>query len=110
MDVWVDRTPSNYKKLEMAYQYFGMPVFDMTEARFLNVDKYDVFSFGVEPRQIDILTKVKGLEFRSAFENARAIDVDGIPFKMLSREDLLKAKRAAGRFRDLDDIENLEFE
>jgi len=31
MDVWVDRTQTNYKKLTLAFQYFGMPVFDMTD-------------------------------------------------------------------------------
>ena len=110
MDVWVDRTQTNYKKLTLAFQYFGMPVFDMTEGKFLDVKNFDVFSFGVEPRQIDILTKVKGLNFKESFGNAKLIDVEGIPLNMLSREDLILAKRAAGRHRDLDDIENLESE
>lgn len=108
MDIWVNRSQANYQKLVLAFEMFGMPVFDMTEDKFLNLEKADVFSFGREPRQIDILMKVKGLEFNSAIANARSVDVDGIPFKMLSREDLMSAKRAAGRNRDLDDIENLE--
>jgi hypothetical protein len=27
MDIWVDRTPENYKKIKQAFIYFGMPVF-----------------------------------------------------------------------------------
>ena len=108
MDIWVNRSQPNYQKLALAFEMFGMPVFDMTEEKFLNPEKAVVFSFGREPRQIDILTKVKGLKFNVAIANARSVDVDGIPFRMLSREDLMFAKRAAGRNRDLDDIENLE--
>lgn len=108
MDIWVESTESNYTKLEIAFKLFGMPVFDMTRDKFLDVQKTNVFSFGVEPRQIDVLTNVKGLQFSAAIANAQLVKVDGIQFKMLSREDLLVAKRAAGRHRDLDDVENLE--
>ena len=31
MDIWVNKTRDNYKKLVRAYSRFGMPVFDMTE-------------------------------------------------------------------------------
>ena len=36
MDIWVDRTSENYKRISSAFLFFGMPVFDMTEYRFLN--------------------------------------------------------------------------
>jgi len=31
MDIWVNKTKDNYRKLVLAYSQFGMPVFDMTE-------------------------------------------------------------------------------
>ena len=47
MDIWVDRTPENYKKIKGAFFDFGMPVFDMTEENFLNNPEMEVFSFGL---------------------------------------------------------------
>ena len=34
MDIWVDRTSENYRKLVTAFGQFGLPLFDMTEEVF----------------------------------------------------------------------------
>lgn len=31
MDIWVERSDENYTKILMAFEDFGMPVFDMTK-------------------------------------------------------------------------------
>jgi len=49
MDIWVNQTKDNYKKILRAFFEFGMPTFDMTEENFLNNEDFDVFSFGVPP-------------------------------------------------------------
>ena len=36
MDIWVKKTKENYLKLLAAFNQFKMPVFDMTEKKFLN--------------------------------------------------------------------------
>jgi hypothetical protein len=41
MDIWVNRTKENYSKLLKAFKEFRMPVFDMTEERFLNHEPYN---------------------------------------------------------------------
>lgn len=58
MDIWVNRTVENYHRLVSAFTCFGMPVFDMTRSNFLDVKKFDVFTFGVPPMAIDIMTQV----------------------------------------------------
>lgn len=55
MDIWVNRTKENYSKLTGAFLQFGLPVFDMTEEKFLNADTADVFSYGRPPVSIDII-------------------------------------------------------
>lgn len=70
MDVWVNRTKENYKKIVKAFDNFGMPLFDMTESNFLS-DSYDVWSFGVSPVKIELMTAVKGLDFEEAFKIAQ---------------------------------------
>ena len=107
MDIWVEKTPENYARLTRAFQQFGMPTFDMTEAKFLDTNGYDVFTFGVSPVSIDVLTEVKGLDFSTAEQNAYWHEFSDFRIRVLAREDLLKAKAAAGRSRDLNDIEQL---
>jgi hypothetical protein len=74
MDVWVNRTKENYSRLIRAFSEFGLPVFDMTESKFLDTDFADVFSFGRPPISIDIITKLKGVDFDDAFSQALQFD------------------------------------
>jgi hypothetical protein len=63
---------------------------------------------GREPLAVDILTEIPGVEFDAAWER-RAEDIvdaaSGLTANFISREDLMAAKRAAGRPQDLADIE-----
>jgi hypothetical protein len=108
LDVWVNKTKSNYKKLTSAFNQFKMPVFDMTEANFLHNPLLDVFMFGKPPVSIEILIAVKGLDFAEAFKNKEIKHVEGINVCVIGFNDLRKAKESAGRNRDLDDLENLK--
>lgn len=107
MDIWVDRTFDNYQKIKSAFLQFGMPVFDMTEDNFLHHQIWDVFTFGVPPSAIDLMLKVKGLSFNEAYVNATIFVDDNLEIRVIHKSDLIKAKKAAGRPKDLDDLENL---
>jgi Nucleotidyl transferase of unknown function (DUF2204) len=108
MDIWVKATAVNYDKLCRAFKQFGMSVFDMTMDRFLLIEKYDVFTFGRPPVSIDIMTRVKGVDFDDAFSKSAWFEVgDQLAVRTISLEDLLLAKRAAGRPKDQDDIAHL---
>lgn len=106
MDVWVEKSSQNYQKIVQAFYSFGMPTFDMTEDRFLS-DEYDVWCFGREPVRIDLMTEVKGINFKAAYEKALIYAEDGVDFRFLHANDLILAKQASGRYRDLNDIEQL---
>lgn len=107
IDIWVRRSEDNYNRIKNAFRDFGMPVFDMTKENFLYNEQIDVFSFGTPPVSIDILTDLKGLTFDEAYVQAVDAVWDNVPVRVLELRDLIKAKRAAGRHKDLDDIENL---
>ena len=106
MDVWVKRDAENYVCLVGAFRHFGMSVFDMTQDKFLSTE-YDVWTFGVSPVRIDLMTEVKGLDFDGAFKNAQYYTESGTSFRFLRLENLIQAKQASGRHRDIDDIEQL---
>lgn len=107
MDIWVDRDKENYKKIALAFNEFGMPVFDMTEQNFLEHPHWDVFTFGNPPTAIDLMVKVKGLDFKECFDKSIIIEDDGLKIRVLHKNDLLAAKSATSRPKDLDDLDNL---
>lgn len=107
LDIWVNRTKENYKKIVRSFFEFGMPVFDMTEINFLYNHDFDVFSFGVPPVSIDLMTRAKGLDFESCFEKAEVHEIDGVNIRVLHLNDLIRAKKASNRSKDQDDIEKL---
>jgi hypothetical protein len=108
MDIWVEKTEDNYQAILKAFKRFGMPVFDMTLSNFINNHALDVFTFGRPPVAIDLITHVDGLEFNEAYINAIDYKIDAkIKVKLIHLQDLINTKKATGRARDLNDIENL---
>ena len=107
LDIWVNKEKGNYLKLVKAFKEFKMPVFDMTEGNFLKNPALNVFTFGRPPSSIDIMTDVKGLDFNETFKTSQIVEVEDLKVRLIELNELLKAKRAAGRYKDLDDIENL---
>jgi predicted nucleotidyltransferase len=53
---------------------------------------------------------LKGLKFEDAFKTATIEEVDGIAVRIIHLNQLIEAKKAAGRYKDLNDIENLPTE
>ena len=108
MDIFVNRTKENYLCLQKSFKHFGMHLADMNLENFLNVETYDVFTFGRPPVSIEIITKIKGPTFEEVYSKAfdylieRAVKVKTIHFNQL-----IEAKMASNRPRDLDDIEHL---
>lgn len=107
MDIWVRKTALNYDKLTQAMNSFGLPASMIGSQRFLNAAEYDVFTFGRPPVAIDIVTEINGVYFEEAFNNKERVEVDGLQVNLISKSDLIKTKTAVGRYKDLDDLENL---
>lgn len=107
MDIWVKRSQLNYQKISDSFKEFGMPVFDMTEDNFLNHPNWDVFTFGIPPSAIDIMVSLKGLDFNECYKKATFFNDEGLQIRTLHISDLIEAKKASGRPKDLNDLENL---
>lgn len=75
LDLWIDQTSENYNKLRKVYLDFGAPIFSEEE---FNSEKIDVWSIGVEPRKIEILTKVTGLQFNESLKNCNWLELEKI--------------------------------
>ena len=104
IDFFVKCSVANSHKIFLALTEFGAPVKDI-ETDYLS--RYgNMFQVGVAPCRIDIITQIDGLLYEDVkFENAT---VDGVEIKIISRDDFIRNKKAAGRLKDLADIESLE--
>lgn len=60
------------------------------------------------PRRIDLMTEISGLEFEQAWARRVTHTVGSLAVPFLSREDLVRNKRASGRSKDLADLQVLE--
>lgn len=105
MDLWINQTSENYEKLQLVYHDFGAPIFAIED---FESEKFDVWSIGVEPRKIEILTKVDGLIFEDSKSHCKWFELEKIKVPYIDFEDLIKNKQASGRFKDLADIEQLK--
>ncbi len=60
------------------------------------------------PRRIDVLTDITGVDFETAWRSRVSHAVGSMQVPFIGRRELLRNKRAAGRLRDLADVEALE--
>lgn len=105
LDIWLQATPENARKLMRAFQIFGIPMIGVTPEDFATPGTQ--FNLGVAPCEIDFLTTIPGLEFDSAWENKVVSIENDFPINYLGKSDLIVAKQTAGRLQDLADIEEL---
>jgi hypothetical protein len=104
MDIWVDKTKENYKKIKKALNQFGAPSF--SENEFLG-NEFNVWGLGKEPNRIEIMSEVKGLKFDVAYKKSKICEQGNLKIRFIHFNHLLDAKKAAGRFKDKNDIEQL---
>lgn len=106
LDVWIDRTPANAKRIVRALSEFGFASLGVKAADFEGAER--ILQLGRPPNRIDILTSLLGVRFSQCYKQRVVIDVGGVPVNFIDLEHLKISKRAVGRLQDLADVENLE--
>ena len=106
MDIWVNKTDDNYYKLQKSFAQFGLPQTAIIKEQFFS-NEFDVFSFGMPPYAIEIMTAVKGLDFEFTYQRSTVEQVGSLNVRIIHLNQLIESKKAAGRNKDLNDIENL---
>jgi hypothetical protein len=88
-----------------AVQEFGFDVPELSAAFFL--EERSVVRMGVAPMRIEVVTTLSGVRFAECYAE-RIIDLlDGVEVSLISLKHLKINKKVSGRYRDLDDLENL---
>lgn len=67
-----------------------------------------VYQIGVAPVRVDFLTALTGIEFTDAWPKRLPSVIFGIPVQVISLEDLIANKQAAGRDQDIKDLRSMQ--
>jgi hypothetical protein len=67
-----------------------------------------VFRVGETPARIDLLTEIDGVPFERAWIGRMMGELDGVTVPFIGRSELIDNKLAAGRTKDLADVEQLK--
>lgn len=106
LDLWISTHPDNAEAVFAALKEFGAPLEGMSPKDFSEEGYF--YQMGVPPVRVDILMGIPGVQFDEAWERRIEVQFDDVSVTIISREDLIQAKRAAGRPQDLLDANSLE--
>jgi predicted nucleotidyltransferase len=109
IDIFIEDSVENRENLRIALKKAGIGDFkNIRTMQFLPGWTDITLNFNL---RLDIMTSVKGLEnisFALLLEKAYVTEISGVPVYFIDYENLIKAKKAANRPKDLLDIEELE--
>lgn len=109
IDIFIEDTIENRKNLREALKQSGIGDFEnINTIQFIPGWTDITLNFNL---RLDIMTSVKGLEnstFDELLQKAYIVEISGTPVYFLDYDNLIKAKKAANRPKDILDIEELE--
>lgn len=106
LDILVRATPENAARLVDLLNQFGFADSGFKESDFTQPEQ--LIQLGRAPNRIDLLTSITGVTTDEAFVGKVPAELDGILVFILSKEALIRNKRAVGRPQDIADLSALE--
>jgi hypothetical protein len=106
LDILVRATHENAVKIVDLLNQFGFADTGFKESDFTKSEQ--LIQLGRPPNRIDLLTSISGVPSDEAFATRIPAELDGIPVFVLSKNALIRNKRAVGRPQDLADLDTLE--
>ena len=105
LNILIEATPENAQRLIDALMDAGMGTAALTNSDEIMANEITIFKDRV---RIDVQLLTPGLQFEKAWSRKQTMQYQGQNFYVVSIEDLIRSKRAAGRDVDLEDIRLLE--
>jgi len=103
IDFLVRVSPDSLFALQNALHDFGAPPIEEESFSILG----NAYCIGRRPLRIEILNQISGVEFSEAWSRRNTVTVNDLQVHVISRADLIRNKRAAGRAKDFADLESL---
>jgi predicted nucleotidyltransferase len=105
IDLWIAVNPENADKIVAVLKEFGFNVPDLSPELFLK--EWQIIRLGVPPVRIELATTISGVNFDECYPLRVTDKLDGVDVNLISLKHLKLNKKAAGRHKDLADLENL---
>lgn len=106
IDFFIAVSDVNSLKVMRVFEKFGFRDIGIVREDFLKRDH--VVEIGREPRKIQVLTGIDGVEFEDCFTRKVEAMIGGRMVKFIGKDDLIRNKAAFGRAKDLIDLEELK--
>ena len=106
LDILVRPSRENATKLVSLLQDFGFEKGDFAETDFTAPEQ--MIQLGRAPNRIDLLTSISGVQIEDAFRTKISTELEGLLVFVLSKDSLIRNKKAVGRPQDIADLEGLE--
>ena len=107
LDILIEASPDNASRLLDALLEAQLGTAALTTPESILANEITIFNDRV---RIDVQTSTPGLIFEKAWQARETMNYQGQIFYVVSFEDLIASKRAAGRAVDLEDVRMLEIE
>ncbi len=111
IDFFYQLTDENTERLYRCLEEFWQGTVPEVDAASDFMEPGVIVQFGRPPNRIDLLNSIDGVDFAEAWSSRVDVTIGNGPTQLtthyLGRDALLKNKRASGRPKDLDDLENL---
>lgn len=105
LDIWVEPSVLNAKRLIKALSAFGAPIDNLTVAELAKPGL--IYVFGVPPMRVDIINRAPGGVFTRAWKSRQRVKLGKITVNFVSKYELIKLKTAAARPQDKADLAKL---
>lgn len=105
MDIWISASPENAKKIVAALQEFASASLELSVDLFLKENS--IVRMGIPPFRLEVITSISGVSFEECYNERVIATIDETEVSIISLRHLKINKQASGRFKDLNDLENL---
>ena len=106
VDLLLNPTVENAARVMDALRDFGFGDAGIPQDAFAKAGT--AVTLGVQPNQVDLLTSISSIPTGGVMKRTVWGEFEGLEVRFIGREDLLEAKRQAGRPKDLADLHELE--
>ena len=105
MDIWVAANAANAERVAEVLRKFGFSAATVKPEMFSKPDQ--IVRMGVPPICIDVITSASGVDFAECYARRYIQIMDDVEVNLIHPDDLKRNKKASGRAKDLNDLENL---
>ncbi len=105
IDIWIATNPDNAEQMVTVLREFGFNIPELSVDLFLKENS--IVRMGMPPMRIEVVTGISGVRFEDCYAERIVDEIDGVEVNIINLRDLKVNKKASGRYKDLNDLENL---